>query len=52
MIAYPISKGAFINVVGIAHDETREETHHDGPWFENASKAEALSVFQGFEQEA
>jgi hypothetical protein len=52
MVAYPISKGASINVVGFVQDETREETHHEGSWFENVSKAEALSAFQGFEQEA
>ena len=52
MVVYPISKGAFINVVGLVHDETREETRHEGPWFKNVSKAEVLSVFQGFEREA
>ncbi|KAF8693040.1 hypothetical protein AX14_002349 [Amanita brunnescens Koide BX004] len=52
VVVYPISKGAFINVVGLVHDETREETRHEGPWFKNVSKAEVLSVFQGFEREA
>ena len=39
-------------MVGLVHDETREETRHEGSWFEQVSKVEVLSVFQGFEQEA
>ena len=51
IVAYPVSKGAIINVVSLVHDDTREETRHEGPWFENVSNAEVLSVFQGFEPE-
>ena len=46
-----MSEGEFINVNGMVHDETREETHHEGPLSENVSKAEVLSAFQGFEPE-
>ena len=46
-----MSEGELINVNGMVHDETREETLHEGPLSENVSKAEVLSVFQGFEPE-
>jgi hypothetical protein len=47
-----MSEGEFINVNGMVHDETREETRHEGPLLENVSKAELLSAFEGFEPEA
>ena len=46
-----MSEGEFINVNGMVHDETREETHYEGLLSENVSKAEVLSAFQGFEPE-
>lgn len=43
--------GEFINLVGLVHDETQEDTCHEGPQVTNVSKSELLSVFQGFEPE-
>jgi hypothetical protein len=46
-----MSDGKFINVVALVHNETREETHHEGPLTENVTSEETLSVFEGYEPE-
>ena len=46
-----MGNGEFINLVGLVHDETREDTCHEEPQVTTVSKAELLSIFQGFEPE-
>ena len=46
-----MAEGEFINVVGLVHDETREETSHQGPPVESVSSSEVLSAYRGFEPE-
>lgn len=46
-----MSDGEFINVVALTHNETREETHHEGPPIESVTNAELLSVYEGYELE-
>ena len=51
IVTYPMSDGEFINVVALVHNETREETYHEGPPIENVTNAEMLSVYEGYEPE-
>ena len=46
-----MAEGQFVNVVGLVHDETREETSHEGPLVKSVSSSELLSVYRGFEPE-
>jgi hypothetical protein len=46
-----MAEGQFVNVVGLVHDETREETSHEGPLVQSVSSSELLSVYRGFEPE-
>ena len=46
-----MSDGEFINIVGVVHDETREETCHEGALIKDVSNAEMLSLYDGYEPE-
>ncbi|KAK2467655.1 hypothetical protein APHAL10511_000510 [Amanita phalloides] len=51
IVAYPMSHGRLINVLGLVHHESREETDHEGPLVQNVPQEEIKSVFQGWEPE-
>ena len=46
-----MSDGQSINIVGLVHDETREDTRHEGELIKDVSNAEMLSLYEGYEQE-
>ncbi len=46
-----MSDEEFINIVGFVHDETQEETCHEGALIKDVSNAEMLSLYEGYEPE-
>ena len=51
IVSYPMSDKEFINIVGFVHDETQEETQHEGALIKDVSNAEMLSLYEGYESE-
>ncbi|KAF8621267.1 hypothetical protein AX15_007927 [Amanita polypyramis BW_CC] len=51
IVAYGMAEGQFINIVAFVHDESREETLHEGPMATDAPQAEMLSAYSGWEPE-
>ncbi|KAF8335118.1 hypothetical protein F5887DRAFT_989602 [Amanita rubescens] len=51
IVSYPMSDEEFINIVGFVHNETQEETRHEGALIKEVPNAEMLSLYEGFEPE-
>jgi len=46
-----MSDGESINIVGLVHDESQEDTRHEGVLIKDVSNAEMLSLYEGYEPE-
>jgi salicylate hydroxylase len=51
ILSYPMSDGESINIVGLVHDESQEDTRHEGVLIKDVSNAEMLSLYEGYEPE-
>ncbi|KAF8345350.1 salicylate hydroxylase [Amanita rubescens] len=51
ILSYPMSDGESINIVGLVHDESQEDTRHEGALIKDVSNAEILSLYEGYEPE-
>jgi hypothetical protein len=50
-MAYPISRGRFINFVAFEVHPDEEGTHFGGAWVTNADPTHVSSLFRGWEKE-
>jgi salicylate hydroxylase len=51
MMAYPISRGRFVNFVAFEFNPHEEETHFDGPWVADVNPSYVQGLFHGWEKE-
>ncbi|KAF8468095.1 salicylate hydroxylase [Russula ochroleuca] len=51
MIAYPISRGRFVNIVAFEFHPHEEGTQFDGPWVADEVPSYVQGLFQGWEKE-
>ncbi|KAF8634381.1 hypothetical protein AX15_000951 [Amanita polypyramis BW_CC] len=51
VVTYSMAEGQFVNVVATVHDESREETQHEGPMVIDVPQEELLSVYRGWDPE-
>jgi salicylate hydroxylase len=51
MVAYPISRGRFINFAAFEFDPHLEGTHFDGPWETDQDPSYVQGLFRGWEKE-
>ena len=51
MIAYPISKGKFINFVAFKARHDLEGSRFNGPWVCQSDSGEMTEMFRGWEEE-
>ena len=51
MIAYPISRGRFVNFVAFESHPQEEGTHFDGIWIADEDPSYVQGLFQGWEKE-
>lgn len=51
MMAYPISRGRFVNFVAFEFHPHEEGTHFGGPWVTDADPSFVQGLFRGWEKE-
>ena len=50
-MAYPISRGSFVNFVATEYHPHKEGTHLGGPWVTEVDPSNVKSLFHGWEKE-
>ena len=50
-MAYPISRGRFVNFVAFESHPQEEGTHFGGPWVADTDSSYVQSLFRGWEKE-
>lgn len=51
MMAYPISRGRFVNFVAFEFHPDEEGTNYDGPWVADVDPSYVQGLFHGWEKE-
>ncbi|KAI0057397.1 salicylate hydroxylase [Artomyces pyxidatus] len=51
IMAYPVSKGRFVNFAAFDVDPSQEETFYTDPWVSDADQQEIVRIFSGWELE-
>ncbi|KAH9988555.1 salicylate hydroxylase [Russula vinacea] len=51
IVAYPISRGRFVNFIAFDFHPHEEGTHFDGPWVADEDPSYVQGLFQGWEKE-
>ena len=51
MIAFPISRGRFVNFAAFEFHPYEEGTHFDGPWVADVNPSYVQGLFRGWEKE-
>ncbi|KAF8468094.1 salicylate hydroxylase [Russula ochroleuca] len=51
VVAYPISRGRFVNFVAFEFHPHEEGTHYDGPWVADEDPSYVQGLFKGWEKE-